>query len=573
MATTIAQPVFDVDAIRADFPVLAQEVDGKPLVYFDNAATSQKPRAVIEALDDYYRRYNANVHRGAHRLSVLATEAYENARLTVQRFFNLDDEYTVVFTRGATEAINLVAASYGGQVIGAGDNVVLTGMEHHSNIVPWQIACDKAGAELRVIPVGDDGELQLDQLDTLIDDRTRIVAAVQISNSLGTINPVRRLVEAGHAVGAKVLVDGAQAVPHVPVHVPGLGADFYAFSGHKALGPTGIGALIARTDLLRDMPPYQGGGEMIESVSFEKTVYAEPPARFEAGTPNIAGAIGMAAGLDYLTGLDRPAVEAHEKELLAHATERLAAVPGLRIIGNAQHKTCVVSFVVDGIGAYDLGNLLDARGIAVRTGHHCTQPLMERFGLSATCRASMAFYNTLAEVDALADGVGQIVNTYADRKPAAPQPEASIEFPKAADDSPAAVADQVIGDFEFLEDWDQRYQYLLDMGSKLTPLPESWKTEANRVYGCQSTVYLVLRHDPQDSDRIQFIAESDSALVCGLIALLERLFSGQRTLDVLGFDVNAFLTKLGLEQHLTMGRRNGLHAMVQRIRALAAEEK
>ncbi len=581
MTTVTAHTAFDVQAVRADFPILQQRVDGRPLVYLDNAATSQKPRQVIEALDDYYRRYNANVHRGAHHLSVLATEAYEKARQTVARFLHLNDDYTVVFTRGATEAINLVAASYGGMALRAGDNVVITAMEHHSNIVPWQIACERAGAEIRVIPVSDDGELELAKLDELIDDRTRIVAAVQISNSLGTINPVRRLVEAAHAAGAVALIDGSQAVPHTPVHVPGLGADFYAFSGHKALGPTGIGVLVAQMELLRSMPPYQGGGEMIESVSFQRTVYAEPPARFEAGTPHIAGAIGLAAALDYIAGLDRVAMEEHEMRLLARGAERLAAIPGLRIIGNAEHKTSVLSFVVDGIGAYDLGNLLNARGIAVRTGHHCTQPLMERFGVSATCRASMAFYNTLDEVNAFADALHEVVTSYARVAPEteAASDEADAALPAAAAASPEAAAAQIAQDFEFIDDWDQRYEYLFDMGRKIPVMPDAWKTEDSFVRGCQSRVWLVLRRDPDDRRRVRFIADCrppessqpDSELVQGLIALLQRLFSGHSADDVLAFDIDGFFRSLGLEEHLTMGRRNGLHAMVQRIRTLAAE--
>jgi len=576
---TTAAAGFDVEAIRADFPVLDQQVGGRPLIYMDNAATSQKPRQVIDTLDDYYRRYNANVHRGAHRLSVLSTEAYEGARQSVARFFNVGDDYLVVFTRGTTEAINLVAASYGAMALEPGDNVLVTGMEHHSNIVPWQLACERAGADLRVLPVTDRGELDMDQLGGLIDERTRIVAAVHISNSLGTINPVEQLVEAGHAVGAKVLIDGAQAVPHTPVDLAALGADFYAFSGHKALGPTGIGALVGRSELLQKMPPYQGGGEMIESVSFEKTTFAAAPARFEAGTPHIAGAIGMGAALDYIAGLDRAGVERHEQRLLDRATERLEAIPGLRLIGTAERKTCVLSFVVDSIGAYDLGNLLDARGIAVRTGHHCTQPLMERYGVSATCRASLALYNTIGEVDALADALAEVVASFGEKAraataaPATEPADEDVQFPEAAADAPNEAAEEILEDFEFLEDWEQRYQYLLDLGSKLPPMPQAWKTEANRVHGCQSTVHLVLRRDPNDAERVQFVADSDSALVQGLIGLLQRVFSGQRAEDVLGFDVAGFFTKLGLEQHLTMGRRNGLHAMVRRIRTLAGEQE
>ena len=400
-----ATAAFDVDAVRADFPILDQQVHGKPLVYLDNAASSQKPLAVIEAIAGYYRRDHANVHRGLHALSERATAAYEEARGKVARFINAPAPRQVVFTKGCTEAINLVAHSFGLANLGPGDEVLLTHMEHHSNIVPWQIACEATGATLRVAPVDDRGELRLDEFEAMLSERTKVVAAVHVSNTLGTINPVQRMTELAHAAGAVVLIDGAQAVAHMPIDVQSIGCDFYAFSGHKMFGPTGVGALWGRQELLEAMPPYQGGGEMIESVTFDKTVYAEPPMRFEAGTPPIAEAIGLGAAVDYLESIDMAAAMAHEQNLLNHGRDALLGVPGLRLVGDAAHKSAVLSFVVDGMHPYDMAPLLDREGVAVRTGHHCTQPLMERFGVNATVRASMALYNRRDEIDRLIEGI------------------------------------------------------------------------------------------------------------------------------------------------------------------------
>lgn len=400
-----ARHQLDVAQIRADFPILSQRVDGKALIYLDHAATSQKPRAVIDAIARYYERENANIHRGVYHLSARATAAHDAARATVQRFLNAADPSEIVFVRSTTEAINLVAATYGRTHLRAGDEVLISALEHHSNIVPWQILCEERHARLRVIPITDDGELVLEAIPDLITPRTRMVAIGHISNAIGTINPVREIVDLAHEQGVPVLVDGAQGAPHLPVDVQALGCDFYTFSGHKACGPTGIGVLYARRELLDRMPPYQGGGDMIASVTFERTLYAEPPARFEAGTPNIAGAIGLGAALDYLRGLGLEAIAAYEGDLLDHATRTLAAVPGVRLIGSARRRTGVVSFVLEGVHPHDLGTVLDNDGIAIRTGHHCAQPLMDRFGVPATARASLAFYNTREEIDALARAV------------------------------------------------------------------------------------------------------------------------------------------------------------------------
>ncbi|HVB34157.1 MAG TPA: cysteine desulfurase [Patescibacteria group bacterium] len=404
---------FDVERARRDFPILRQTVRGRPLVYLDNAATTQKPQAVIDAISRYYGEENANIHRGVHFLSERATEEYEGARKTVQRFLNAAQENEIVFVRGATEAINLVAQSFGRMRVGAGDEVLITAMEHHSNIVPWQILCEQQGARLQVAPIDDRGELLLDELEKRLGPRTRIVAVTHVSNALGTVNPVGQIVELAHARGIPVLVDGAQAAPHLRVDVQALDCDFYVFSGHKVYGPTGIGALYGKAALLDAMPPYQGGGEMILSVTFEKTVYNKAPHKFEAGTPHIAGAAGLRAALEYVSGLGIEAIGAHESELLEYATGRFAAIPGMRLIGTAPEKAGVLSFVLDPVHAHDVGTILDNEGIAIRTGHHCAQPVMQRFGIPATARASFGLYNTREEVDALVRGIDKVRGVFA----------------------------------------------------------------------------------------------------------------------------------------------------------------
>jgi cysteine desulfurase/selenocysteine lyase len=406
----VASPTgFDVERVRADFPLLRQTLaDGRPLVYLDNAATTQKPRQVIDAMSRFYEQDNANIHRGVYDLCERATRLYEGARIRTARFVNAVDDREILFVRGATEGVNLVAHSFVRPRLSAGDEVVVSTLEHHSNIVPWQLICEERGARLRVIPINERGELVLDGLEALLGPRTRIVAIGHVSNALGTVNPVKAIVARAHARGVPVLVDGAQALAHLPVDVRDLGCDFYVASGHKVFGPTGIGFVYGRLRHLEAMPPYQGGGDMIRSVSFAGTTYAPPPARFEAGTPNIAGAVGMAAALEYLGALDRDAVAAHEAELLAHATQALTAVPGLRIVGTATEKLGVLSFVMEGAHAHDIGTIVDQDGVALRTGHHCAQPVMDAFGVPATARASFALYNTHAEVDALAHAVGRV---------------------------------------------------------------------------------------------------------------------------------------------------------------------
>jgi cysteine desulfurase/selenocysteine lyase len=386
---------------RTDFPILKSNIHGKPLVYLDNAATTQKPLAAIQTENDYYSHYNANVHRGIHSLSQLATDAYEGARAKVQHLINAASPDEIIFVRGTTEAINLVAHCYGRSHLLADDEIILSQMEHHSNIVPWQMLCQQTGARLRVIPVNDIGELKMDAFEALLNERTRFVAVTHVSNALGTINPVKSIIALAHNRSVPVLLDGAQAVAHLPVDVQELDCDFYAFSGHKLYGPTGVGVLYGKAALLNAMPPYQGGGDMIRSVRFEETSYNTLPYKFEAGTPNIAGVIGLGAAVDYVSSIGFEALVSHEQALLSYATQLVNNIPGLRIIGNAPEKTGILSFVLDGVHPHDIGTILDREGVAIRTGHHCAMPLMERFGVPATARASFALYNTRQEVDVL----------------------------------------------------------------------------------------------------------------------------------------------------------------------------
>lgn len=411
VATTA--PGLDVARVRQNFPILAQRVHGKPLVYLDNAATAQKPKAVIDAEQRFYLEDNANIHRGVHLLSQRSTEAYEATRETVRRFINARSEKEIVFVRGTTEAINLVAATYGRTHVGPGDEVVISTLEHHSGIVPWQLLCEEKGARLRVIPINDDGELVLEEYERLLSPRTKIVSVAHVSNALGTVVPIERIIELAHRQGVPVLVDGAQSIQHMPIDVRALDCDFFAFSSHKVYGPTGVGILYGKQALLEAMPPYQGGGDMIRSVSFERTTYAPPPHKFEAGTPNIAGGIALGAALDYMSRLGIDAIARHEQGLLAYATEALQEVPGLHLVGTAKEKASVLSFVLDGVHPHDVGTILDREGIAVRTGHHCAQPVMQRFGIPATARASLALYNTPEEIDALVAGLEKVRKVFA----------------------------------------------------------------------------------------------------------------------------------------------------------------
>jgi cysteine desulfurase/selenocysteine lyase len=563
----------DMARVRADFPILGERVNGKPLVYFDNGASTQKPRQVLQAIRHLFEHDYANVHRGVHQLSERSTRAYEEARVKVQRFLNAAESREIIFTRGTTESINLVAQSYARTFLKPGDEIIVSHMEHHSNIVPWQLACEATGAVLKVVPINAAGEFLLDEYEKLLCERTKLVAVVHLSNALGTVNPVRHIIERAHKRGVPVLIDGAQSASHLTVDVRELGCDFFAFSGHKLYGPTGIGVLYGRAKLLERMPPYQGGGDMIKTVTFAKTTYADLPNKFEAGTPHIAGAIGLGAAVDYLSELGLHNAEAHEELLLRHATEEMSKIPGVRILGTAAHKAAVMSFVVDDppLSPLDIGTKLDLEGIAVRTGHHCCQPLMDRFGVSGTVRASFGLYNTITEVDHFVAVLKTIVAEAAERS-RIPVPLAQPEpmFPEAVAATPQAAADELAEVFEFVEDWNDRYHHILELGEKLPPMPAEWKTEANYVHGCQSTVHIYSRKKPGTDNVVEFLADSNADLVRGLIALLQRLYSGQRADEILAFDVEGFFASIGLDQHLTLGRRNGLAAMVKRIRDFAA---
>lgn len=400
--------MLDIQKIRADFPILDEKINGKDLVYFDNAATTQKPLPVLEALTNYYGHYNANIHRGIHHLAEKATSAFEASRKTIQKFLNAKYTEEIIFTYGTTDGINLVAQTYGRQFLKAGDEIIISTMEHHSNIVPWQMLCEQNGCILKVIPINDNGELILDEYEKLLSEKTKFVSVVHVSNALGTINPVKYIIEKAHEVGAKVLIDGAQATSHLNIDVQDLDTDFYVFSAHKLYGPTGMGALYGKKEILEAMPPYRGGGEMIKEVTFEKTTYNELPYKFEAGTPNIADVIAVKTAIEYIEELGKENVAAYENELLAYATEQLSKIEGLKIIGQAKEKVSVISFIIDGIHPQDIGVILDQQGIAVRTGHHCTQPLMKRFGIPGTSRASFAVYNTKAEIDKLVAGIEKV---------------------------------------------------------------------------------------------------------------------------------------------------------------------
>ncbi|MBN1586494.1 MAG: cysteine desulfurase [Candidatus Omnitrophica bacterium] len=403
----------NIAQIRRDFPILHQQVHGHPLVYLDNAATTQKPRQVLDALENYYTQDNANIHRGVHTLSERATASYETSRQKVQDFLGAQHAHEIVFVRGATEAINLVAHSLGRSLLRPGDEILITEMEHHSNIVPWQILRDETGVKLRIVPFDQSGTLLLDEFDKALNEKTKLVSVVHLSNSLGTINPIEEIIQRAHARGIPVLIDGAQSAPHFRVNVRELDCDFFVLSGHKLYGPTGIGVLYAKTEWLDRLPPYQGGGDMIRSVSFEKTTYNDLPYKFEAGTPNIAGSIGLGAAVDYLKSLGLEAIAAHESELLQHATARISALKGVRLIGTAEQKAGVLSFVIEGAHAHDVGTILDQEGIAIRSGHHCTQPVMDHYGIPASARASFGLYNTVQEIDALVRGIQKVSEVFA----------------------------------------------------------------------------------------------------------------------------------------------------------------
>ena len=565
------RPSFDVAAVRADIPILSRRVNARPLVYLDNGATTQKPQAVIDALVSFYTEHNANVHRGVHTLSQEASALFDDARVTVAEFLNAPEPAECVFVRGVTEAINLVAMCWARTNLKAGDEILLTALEHHSNIVPWQLAAEATGAVVRTLPMNDRGELEYGRLGEFLTDKTKLVAMQHVSNALGTIHDVRRVISAAKEVGAITLIDGAQHVGHRPTDVREIGCDFYCFSGHKLFGPTGVGVLWGRREILEKMPPFMGGGDMIESVTWEQTTYAAIPAKFEAGTPDISGVVGLAAAMDYVQSLGWDAIQSHETALLDHATRRLSDVPGLRIIGTAAQKEGVVSFVLEDppVSSLDIGMKLDAQGIAVRTGHHCAQPLMDAFGIAGTTRASFAFYNTLEEVDQLATALHQIVSERRSK------PTTSVvglggetRWPEPKASNPKEAAQALIDDFSFLKEaGEDPRDFILDLGRNLLPMPEGAKNELTHVKGCMSQVWLYAK--PDNGGRIDFLADSDAELVKGLIGVLQHVFSGQKAAAIVAFDVEALLRKLDFQNLISVQRRSGVEAMVNRIQSLA----
>ncbi len=541
-------------------------MNGYPLVYLDNGATTQKPQAVIDAIVHYYSHENANIHRGVYALSQRATESFEDARKKVASFINAPDAACCLFVRGTTEAINLVAQCWGKPNLKAGDQVVLSQLEHHSNIVPWQMVCNAVGAELKIIPMLDDGRLDLSRLDTLINDRTRIVSVQHVSNALGTIHDIPKIIARARQVGGLVMVDGAQWIGHYPTDVQALDCDFYTFSGHKLFGPTGIGVLWGRRDLLDAMQPYQGGGDMIESVRFDHTTFAAIPNRFEAGTPDIAGAIGLAAAIDYIRSLGFESIVSHEHDLLEYATQSLKQINGVRIFGDVSNKASVISFVCEDVSSLDVGVWLDRRGIAVRTGHHCCMPLMERLGVSGTVRASFAFYNTREDVDALASALREMM---ANRRPRAVASNSEVVFAKPKHASSALAAASLIDEFLEYDDRESKTQLLIDMARSLPNRFDALKPLCAAVPGCMSEVYLLGRPMPDDPQRLELVADSNAEVVRGLIAILLELFSGQPAREILSFDIECFFRRIGLDQFVSTQRRNGLNGMIRNIRTLA----
>jgi len=556
--------MLDIHRLRADFPLLSRRVNGQKLIYLDNAATAQKPRAVIDAVNRYYRQQNANVHRGSHLLSNEATGLFEQARSSVASFLNAGHSREIIWTRGTTEAINLVAQSYGRSVLAAGDEILLTTLEHHANIVPWQIVAEQTGAQVRVVQLREDGSLDIEHFHSLLNERTRIVALAHASNALGSINPVQQLTQAAKSVGATVLIDGAQSTPHMQVDVQTIGCDFYAFSGHKVFGPTGIGALWGRAELLEAMPPWQSGGEMIERVSFSGTTFNQLPFKFEAGTPNISGAIGLAAALDYLMAQDRAALEAHEATLLSHAMQRCEGIPGFKAIGTAADKVSLISFLLEGHAQQDVGMMLDQQGIAIRTGHHCAMPLMESLGLGGTLRASFAFYNTQEEVELFAKALEQVSHTELHSGFEVEQDPFSA-LPYGHSVSHDEVQNQLLS----ARDWNSRYRQIMLLGRDLPALPDHFKTDANRLHGCESQAWLSWRQS--DSGELEFLADSDARIIRGLIAIVLAALNNKTAEQIVQFDIEACFKALELERHLSPSRGNGLRAIVERIQQIARE--
>lgn len=554
--------------LREHFPILAQQVGGQPLTYLDNAATTQKPQAVIDAVAQYYQTTNANVHRASHHLSAEATLRFEQAREKLASYLNAANSREIVWTRGTTEAINLVANSWGLSNLNFGDEIILSTLEHHANIVPWQIVAERTGAVIKVIPLLENGDLDMAAYRNLLSDKTKLVAVGHASNTLGTINPVKEIAAAAKAVDATVLIDGAQALPHFTVDVQDLGCDFYVFSGHKMFAPTGIGVLWGREPILEVMPPWQGGGEMIAQVSFGGTTYNQLPFKFEAGTPNISGVLGLSTAVDWLSQQDRAALDKHEQALFQHALECCATIPGFIRIGAPEKSVSLVSFQLDQHHQQDIGLQLDQMGIAVRTGHHCAMPLMQALGLNGTTRASFAFYNTMEEVERFATALDQIAR------------EDQVQVPVAAveEDDPAfsqspygteISADDLLAKLGPMKDWNSRYRELMLLGKQLPKLADKFRSDDNRVQGCESQTWLTYKKD--GNGIYHFLADSDARVIRGLIALVLAAFNHKSAEEINAFDINNYFDQLDLQRHLSPSRGNGLRAIVEKIRQIAAD--
>ena len=564
----------DLDTLRQQFPLLSRTVHGLPLLYLDNAATTQKPQSVIAAVEQFYRLDNANVHRASHFLSACTTQAFEAAREITRDFINARFVEEVVWTRGATEAINLVANSWGRSILQAGDEIILTRLEHHANIVPWQLVAEATGAIIKVIELDELGNLDMVQFQQLLSARTRLVAVTHSSNAIGTITPIKQITALAHQCGALVLVDGSQAVAHQRVDVQVLGADFYVFSGHKVYGPTGIGVLFGRRELLDSMPPWQGGGEMIERVSFTKTQFNGLPFKFEAGTPNIAGAIGLGRALTFLSGLDFAALQAHENRLRLCVEEGLATINGIRLIGQAEHKAPVVSFISQDHHNQDIGLILDQQGIAVRTGHHCAMPLMESLNINGTVRASFALYNTEAEAITFVEAMAKLHHNALFDVAGEVKYGTSRQAETTSAELPEIFLHQVMNLATITEQlqpqagWQERYRQIMLLGKELPTLPEGWKIDKARLHGCESSVWLHHHYDRQTM-RLYFAADSDARVIRGLIAIVLAVFSGKTPAEIVGENIEARFQMLELFAHLSPSRGNGLRAIVQGIQATA----
>ena len=544
--------------IRQQFPILQQPVEDKPLIYFDNAATTQKPDCVIQAVSDYYAQTNANVHRASHRLSAVATQAFEQARETVAGFINARSTKEIIWTRGTTEGINLVANSFG-SLLCAGDEILISSLEHHANIVPWQMLAERQNLKLRIIPLLENGELDLTAYAHLLNSKTKLVALTHASNALGTVNPIAEMITQAHAVGAKVLIDGAQAAAHFHIDIQALDADFYLFSGHKLFAPTGIGVLYAKEALLEVMPPWQGGGEMIKQVSFEATRFNQLPFKFEAGTPNIAGALGLATALNWLNQFDREMLLQHEQQLTRQALAGCSTIKGFRRIGQPIEHVSLLSFTLDQTHQQDIGILLDQQGIAVRTGHHCAMPLMSALGLEGTTRASFCFYNTAAEVDTFIQALEQLTQPVS--VPSGPL--TSVPLVSALNTEPAEIT--LFQRLLPLQDWQSRYREIMLSGKSAQGLAEYEKIDANLVPGCESRTWL---SHQQIENRFEFAADSDARIMKGLLTLIIEQFNNKTAAEIRAVDIQHIFTTLALEKHLSPSRGNGIHAVVERIYTL-----